>query len=114
MTALRRAGASVCSLHMVGDGVPDLMVGYRGKTILMEIKNPEQPPSKQKLTPDQVLWHDRWRGSTVIIVRTPDEAVRWLAELTGPKVKFVPRRVIEVAVSRRPGEPRPNVVRPLR
>jgi hypothetical protein len=36
--ALKRAGASVTSLN--GTGVPDLLVGYKGATFLLEVKLP--------------------------------------------------------------------------
>jgi hypothetical protein len=47
----------------VGQGVPDLLVGLRGKTYLMEIKDGQKPPSDQKLTPDQLEWINAWRRS---------------------------------------------------
>ena len=55
--ALRAAGASVYSLAAVGDGIPDLLCGFRGKTALIEVKDSQQPPSKRQLTPDQLEWH---------------------------------------------------------
>jgi hypothetical protein len=65
---LRALEASVQILSTVGKGCPDLLVGYEGHNILMEVK-----VKKGKLTPDQVVWHNGWRG-IVIIVRTPAEA----------------------------------------
>ena len=70
---LREAGASVQPLHMVGRGVPDLLVGFNGHNFLMEIKD-----GKGKLTSDESNWHSDWRGR-VVIVRTENEA---LYELT--------------------------------
>jgi len=72
--ALRRAGASVQHLHAVGKGCPDIAVGYRGVTYLLEIKDGDNPPSRQKLTPDEAAWHDAWRGH-VIVVASIDEAL---------------------------------------
>lgn len=74
MDALRRIGASVFSLHKVGQGCPDLLVGYRGRNWLIEIKNPDQVKSKRRLTPDEKEFHDSWRGQ-VAIVETVDEAL---------------------------------------
>ena len=37
--ALRDHGAFVVSLATVGKGVPDLLVGYKRNTILMEVKH---------------------------------------------------------------------------
>lgn len=49
--ALRKMGAFVQSLAAVGDGCPDLLVGFRGKTYLIEVKDGDKPPSKRALTP---------------------------------------------------------------
>ena len=72
--ALRAVGASVESLAAVGHGVPDLLVGYQGKTILMEVKDGEKPPSQRKLTPDQGKWHYEWNGGKVYIVDSVQSA----------------------------------------
>lgn len=61
--AFRRLGATVQTLHSVGQGVPDLLVGYRGNNYLIEVKD----GAKTKLTDDQVAWHNRWAGQVVII-----------------------------------------------
>lgn len=67
--ALRQVGASVFSLHTVGRGVPDLLVGFRGCNYLLEVKS-----KKGKLTPDQEQWVNSWSGE-VAIVRTVLEAL---------------------------------------
>ncbi len=74
---LRGIGASVVSLAAVGHGVPDLCVGYRGVTYLLEVKDGAKVASRQQLTPDEVEWHDTWRGH-VAIVRNADDALRVL------------------------------------
>lgn len=76
--ALRSVGATVQSLAMVGDGVPDLLVGFRGKTLLMECKDGSKPPSQQRLTDDQAKWHGHWQGGTLKVVRSPEEALYWI------------------------------------
>lgn len=65
--ALRALGASVQPLHAVGEGVPDLLVGYRGRNILLEVKDGGKAPSRQKLTPAQVSWHGAWRGQVAVV-----------------------------------------------
>ena len=75
--ALRAVGASVQSLAAVGHGVPDLLVGYQGKNILIEIKDGNKTPSKRKLTDDQVKWHESWNGGAVVVVDSVDAA--WVA-----------------------------------
>lgn len=76
--ALRAAGATVQSLAAVGQGVPDLLVGFQSKTMLMEVKNGRKPPSQRQLTEDQLKWHGAWRGGPVAIVDGPDAALRML------------------------------------
>lgn len=67
--ALRGIGASVEITSQVGKGFPDLAVGFRGNTYLLEVKGP-----KGKLTPDQVRFHQAWNGH-IAVVRTVDEAL---------------------------------------
>lgn len=79
--ALRRVGATVQSLAQVGDGVPDLLVGFRGLTHLLEVKDGRKPPSARKLTKDQQDWHRYWRGSDVYIVTCVEEALKAIGVL---------------------------------
>lgn len=65
--ALRKCCVSVQSLASVGKGCPDILVGFRGRNWLFEIKNPEQVPSKQRLTKDEELWHFGWRGRVHVV-----------------------------------------------
>ena len=76
--AFRKLGASVQPLHSVGKGCPDLMVGYRGRCYAVEVKDGSKPPSARKLTPDQVAWHEAWRGH-VCIVESVDDVAEFLA-----------------------------------
>lgn len=73
--ALRAVGASVAHIHMVGQGLPDIIVGFHGVNYLMEIKDGGKPPSKRRLTPNEQDWHDAWRGS-VVVVNDEDQALR--------------------------------------
>ena len=73
--ALRHIGASVELLHRVGGGCPDLLVGYHGDIILIEIKDENQPPNKRKLRPSQVRWAAAWQGRPLFKVESPQEAV---------------------------------------
>lgn len=76
--ALRKAGASVQSLAGIGVGCPDLLVGFQGKTALVEIKDGQKVKSAQKLTADQTDWHASWRGGTLATVDGVDAALRVL------------------------------------
>lgn len=69
---LRALGASVQPLHTVGKGTPDALIGYKGRNLLAEIKNPEMPPSARKLTPDEKRWHSAWKGQVAIIETEED------------------------------------------
>ena len=67
--ALRKVGASVSITSNLGGGFPDLVVGYRGKSFLFEVKS-----KKGKLTPDQREFFDGWRGE-VYVIRNEIEAI---------------------------------------
>lgn len=77
---LRRAGAEVEPLHAVGKGCPDLLVGFRGMNYLLEVKDGEKPPSKRTLTPDQIVWHEKWRGQKEV-VKNVEEALKAIKAL---------------------------------
>lgn len=79
--ALRRIGASVQVLHTVGRGCPDILVGYRGRCYLFEIKDGAKYPSARKLTPEEEKWHKDWMGQ-VAIVESPAHAVETLLGLS--------------------------------
>lgn len=68
---LEAVGASVFDAADVGGGFPDLVVGFRGVTYLLECKGP-----KGKLRPSQVAFAEGWRGGPVHEVRTRAEALR--------------------------------------
>lgn len=72
--ALRQVGASVQSLASTGKGCPDLLVGIRGLNFLIEVKDGAKPESDRKLTPDQVVWHQTWRGR-VYVVESVEQAL---------------------------------------
>jgi len=71
MDALRKLGFSVVSIHRVGGGCPDLLVGKAGKNWLMEIKNPEY---SGELTDDEREFFASWKGQ-VDVVATIEEAL---------------------------------------
>ena len=68
---LRSYGVSCQDIHVIGKGCPDLVCGYKGKNILLEIKNPS---TKGRLTPMETRWHQRWQGQ-VAVVETAEEAL---------------------------------------
>lgn len=68
--ALRAVGASVA--HLSSKGIPDLLVSFRNKLFLMEVKMPGK-----KLTPEQLKFHENWKGE-IHIVKSVDEAIQIL------------------------------------
>ncbi len=68
----RQFGASVAHTHQLGAGFPDIVVGYRGKNYLIEIKYGALCPSKQRLTDAEDEFHREWRGRVEIITSAED------------------------------------------
>jgi Holliday junction resolvase len=64
---LRATGVSVAVTSALGDGFPDLVCAYANKNYLFEVKDPEKPPSKRKLTPDQQRFFNNWKGPCFVI-----------------------------------------------
>ena len=59
-------GVTVALLSQVGAGVPDLLIGFKRRNYLFEIKDPDKPPSKRKLTKAQETFHYEWTGQVAI------------------------------------------------
>lgn len=77
VSALREVGA-VVRIVTQGDGIPDLLVGYRGHTILMEVKDGNKPPSKRALTPAEEQFFMEWEGGMLVVVNSVEEALEVL------------------------------------
>lgn len=81
--ALRNVGAAVT--HLDDSGVPDLLVGYHGKTFLLEVKLPTKKDGtatkrvkdggEGELTESQVKWWKVWSGSPAAVVHSAEEAL---------------------------------------
>lgn len=71
--ALRQVGATVILLHEAGEGIPDLLIGYRRETYLMEVKS-----KTGKLNERQIEWHSEWRGYPVSVARTVEDALAFI------------------------------------
>lgn len=77
--ALRDAGCGVLDLSAVGKGCPDLLVHAPTYpackvNVLLEVKDGKKSPSARKLTPDQVKFHESWKGF-IYTVTNVDEAL---------------------------------------
>ncbi len=70
VSTLRQVGASICYLHTLGKGVPDILVGWHDRNWLLELKT-----GNAKLTSDERLWHLAWKGQ-VVVVRSAAEALK--------------------------------------
>lgn len=70
--ALRKLGCSVQILSQIGKGCPDILIGYKGRNYLVEIKDGKKVPSARKLTPDEKDWHEAWQGQICIIESLQD------------------------------------------
>ena len=68
--ALEKVGAKVYDASRIGQGFPDLLVGYRSCLFLLEVKT-----SSGRLTKDQKKFHIKW-NSYIHIVHTVEEALR--------------------------------------
>ena len=77
--ALRACGATVRVVTQ-GDGIPDLLVGYNGYTILMEVKDGQKVPSARKLTDAEQEFFDKWTGGMLVVVNSVEEALDVLKE----------------------------------
>jgi Holliday junction resolvase len=74
VAALREIGATVVSLAAMKHGCPDLLVGYAGETMLMEIKK----DAKAKFTSDQLDFMGKWKGGAISRVDSVEAAIRAL------------------------------------
>jgi len=65
---LRSIGASVAITSTIGKGFPDLVVGWKGRNYLIEVKQ-----AKGKLTEDQYNFAGHWKGQ-IAVVRCVNDA----------------------------------------
>lgn len=75
VSAMRAAGATVWII-----GLPvDLLVGYAGRTALVEVKR----DSKAKFTKLQTEFMANWKGGTLARIDNPEAALRLLKVMEG-------------------------------
>lgn len=71
VSALKAVGAAVLRITCPDRaGVWDLLVGFRGRTFLLEVKGP-----KTKVSYEQTVLHASWPGGPSYVVRSPEEAL---------------------------------------
>ena len=71
---LRKCGVAVLDLSAVGGGCPDIAASRRGRTVFIEIKNPERSGKQRKPMENQTAWMNSWQGETAC-VESLDEAL---------------------------------------
>ena len=71
--ALRACGAYVKQIN--DEGLADLLVYYRGHTLILEVKDGDKPPSARALTPAEQKFHDEWPGQNLYIVNSEHQAL---------------------------------------
>ena len=74
VSALRQLGCSVQSLASVGGGCPDMVVGWRGRNILLEVKT-----ETGRQIHAQAKWFAMWHGQ-VAIVQSAEDAISVVRE----------------------------------
>jgi Holliday junction resolvase len=74
--ALKTFGASIVDLSGVGKGCPDLLIGFKGKTYLIEIKR----NSTAKFTPQQLQFNESWTGGIIARIENIDQAIALLTD----------------------------------
>jgi hypothetical protein len=70
-------GASVLNLSRVGEGCPDILIGYKGVICLVEIKRDE----KAAFTEPQIKFMQNWKGGPVSRIDSVDAAIRLIKML---------------------------------
>lgn len=73
---LRAFGMSVRHTHTIGKGFPDIVVGWRGVTLLVELKT-----DNGRMTDDEMIFFETWRGAA-IMAKSSEEILRWFEENT--------------------------------
>lgn len=76
VSALRTAGVLVLSMAALGKGAPDLLCGFHGRLVMLELKDGNKPPSARKLTPDQEEFHKAWASVPLYVVENPWDALK--------------------------------------
>lgn len=71
--ALKAKGVHVKKINDAGTF--DLLCWYKGKTLLLEVKDGKKPPSARKLSDAEQRFHDDWPGDNLHIVLSADDAI---------------------------------------
>ena len=64
--------ATVFDASGAGRGFPDLVVGWKGRNWLFEVKDGSRVPSRRRLTTAQQGWQLGWQGQVAIVHSAAD------------------------------------------
>lgn len=85
VAALKAHGVSVIDTSGLGGGFPDLICGFSGLTLLVEIKNPKTSYGRRGLNSNQAKWKQEWTGGPYSVVSSVESAIRAVDALkSGP------------------------------
>lgn len=77
VNGLRKYGASVLNTHQLKKSF-DILVGYKGVNIIMEIKDGNKPPSQRELSDGEQEFKDTWKGGEYHVVLSLEDAINVL------------------------------------
>jgi hypothetical protein len=77
---LRKLGASVLDLSRVGVGCPDLLVGWKGINLLVELKTPKRG-TKKATAEKQAVFAATWSGAPVLKATSLQQILDRFAQL---------------------------------
>ncbi len=74
--ALKQIGCKVIVLSSVGEGVPDLLDGYRFVTFLIEVKNKQNWYGKKEAHyQTQKTFRETWNGGILLTATSPEQII---------------------------------------
>ena len=76
---LLQIGCTVIDTKSVGNGFPDLVVGYKGTNYLLKTMDGDLPICKRIPTTDEMHFQNEWEGQYAI-VNNEDAAVQFIVE----------------------------------
>lgn len=68
-------GVSVVTIHEVGKGLGDILLGFRKINYIIEIKDGSKVKSARKLTPAEEKFHKEWQGQ-ISVAETIEDIVK--------------------------------------
>lgn len=77
---IRAMGVSVAITSAAHDGFTDLVIGFGGVTVLVEVKDGSKEPARRKLTPQQVTFHNSFKGA-ITVIENEQQAVELVIRL---------------------------------